>query len=109
MVIYEHLFDDTTGIRIVTLPNEKLGREETVLQLRVQTGAQSVKMVKCALTDPETGKDLYPELEEAIHQRKLKEIGRQCDHCCNWYLPNSPNQKFCPECKDLAHDVKEDN
>jgi hypothetical protein len=108
MVIFEHVFDDTTGIRLVTLPNEELEREEVVLQMRVQTGAQTVKMVKCALTDPNTLEDLFPLLEEAILKNKLKEIGRQCEHCCEWYLPKSPNQKFCPECKDLDH-KQEDN
>lgn len=108
MVLFEHLFDDTTGIRLVTLPNETLEREEAVLQMRVQTGASTVKMVKCALTDPTTHEDLFPLLEEAILKNKLKEIGKQCEHCCEFYLPKSPNQKFCPACKDLEHN-KEDN
>ena len=106
-VIFEHVFDDTTGIRVVTLPNETLGREEAVLQLRVQTGANTIKMVKCALTDPVTHEDLFPAFEEAMLQNKLKEIGRQCDHCCEWFLHKAPNQKYCSACKDLDH--SEDN
>ena len=101
MEIFERSFDDTTGIRIVTLPNEKLKREETVIQLRVSTGPSTVKLVKCALTDPKTHEDLYPLLEEAVLQRKLKEIGKQCEHCCKFFLPTSPNHKYCPECKDM--------
>lgn len=100
MVIFEHIFDDTTGIRIVTLPNENLGKEETVIQMRVSTGPGTVKMVKCALTDPKTGADLYPLLQDAVYKTKLKEIGKQCEHCCEFFLPSSPNQKYCPKCKD---------
>jgi hypothetical protein len=107
MVIFEHVFDDTTGIRIVTLPNEDIGREEVVLQMRVQTGPSTIKMVKCALTDPKTHEDLYPLLEEALLKNKMKEIGKQCEHCCEFFLPKSPNQKFCPDCKDLGNS-KED-
>jgi hypothetical protein len=109
MVIFEHLFDDTTGMRIVTMPNEAIKREETVIQLRVQTGPQSIKMVKVALTDPKTGEDLFPVLEEALLKNKLKEVGRQCDHCCEFYLPTSPNQKHCPNCKDMLKSKEEDN
>lgn len=105
-VLFEHTFDDTTGIRLVTLPNEDLGREETVLQLRVQTGANTVKMVKCPLTDPKTHEDLFPAFEEALLKNKLKEIGKQCLHCCEWYLPNSPNAKYCPDCR--KNGIKED-
>ncbi len=101
-VIFEHLFDDTTGMRIVTMPNEAIKREETVIQLRVQTGPQTVKMVKVALTDPKSGKDLFPLLEDALLKNKLKEIGKQCDHCCEFFLPTSPNQKHCQKCRDAG-------
>ncbi len=106
-VIFEHVFDDTTGIRLVTLPNETLGREETVLQLRVQTAPNTIKMIKCALTDPKTHEDIYPAFAEALLEAKMKEIGKQCDHCCKWFLHKAPNQKYCPDCKDLDH--KEDS
>ena len=97
--IFKHTFDDTTGIRIVTLPNEKLEREETVVQLRVSTGPQTVKMVKCALTDPKTQEDLYPLLEDAILQVYLKRVGEKCE-CGRYYLSTSPNQKQCLQCKE---------
>ena len=99
MVIFEHVFDDQTGMRIVTLPNENLGREECVIQLRVHTGPQTIKMVKVALTDPKTHEDLYPLLEDALLQNKLKEVGKQCEHCCRFFLPTSPNHKFCSACR----------
>jgi len=107
-VIFEHVFDDTTGIRIVTMPNETLGREEVVIQMRVQTGPNTVKTVRCALTDTKKNEDLYPSFVEAILRDKLKEIGRQCEHCCEFFLPTSPNQKFCAKCKMVFHTKKED-
>ncbi len=105
-VIFEYIFDDTTGFRVVTLPNEELGREETVIQLRVSTGPNTVKMVKFALTDPVTQKDLYPLFEDAMYKTKLKSIGRKCETCGEYFLPSSPNQKYCPDC---GHLKKEDS
>jgi len=100
MNIFERTFDDTTGIRIVTLPNEQLKREETVIQLRVSTGPTTVKLVKCALTDPKTHEDLYPLLEDAILQIYLKRVGDKCEKCERYYLSTSPNQKQCLQCKE---------
>jgi hypothetical protein len=106
LVIYEQVFDDTTGIRLVTLPNEKIKREEVVLQMRIQVAPNTVKMVKCALTDPKTGEDLFPLLEEALLKNKLREVGRKCDHCKEYFLPTSPNQKHCVTCKDMLRTTK---
>jgi len=97
--IFEHLFDDTTGIRIVTLPNEKLKREEVVIQLRVSVGPVTKKVVRCALTDPKTQEDLYPLLEDAILQVYFKRVGKKCEKCGRYYMPTSPNQAQCLQCK----------
>lgn len=98
-LIFEHLFDDTTGFRIVTLPNEKLKRETVWVQVRVSTGPSTVKLVKIELVDPKTGEDVYPALQDALIQDKIKDIGRQCDDCKKYFLPTSPNQKVCVDCK----------
>ena len=97
MVIFEQIFKDTTGIRIVTLPNESIEREETVVQLRIKTGPErnAVKLVKCALTDEKTGEDLYPLLEKAILQVYLKRVGEKCENCESYYMATSPNQRQC--------------
>lgn len=99
MLYFEKLFDDTTGIRIVSLPNEELKREEVVIQLRVSTGPNSVKVVKCPLTDPVTHEDVFPELVDALIQCKLRDIGKPCEDCEKYFLPTSPNQRVCKDCK----------
>lgn len=100
MLYYEHLFKDETGIRIVDMPNEALGREVPTIQLRVAVG-KGIKLVKCELYDHETGEDLFEELVEGLLKLKIKEIGKECENCGKAFLPNSPAQKFCPECIEL--------
>jgi hypothetical protein len=98
MLIYEKLFDDKTGIRIVTVPDEALQKEVVKLILRVSTGPTTVKVVSLVMKDGE--KDLSDEFIDAFLQLKIKEIGRQCAKCEKYFLPTSPNQKVCTECKE---------
>lgn len=102
-VIFEHTFEDTTGIRIVTMPNEELKKETLRIMLRVKTAPNTVKMVKLELVD--AGReltDLQDDFFEAILQHKIKDIGRKCDKCEKYFLPTSPNQKICVRCKEEA-------
>jgi hypothetical protein len=98
MLIYEKLFDDKTGIRIVTVPDEVLKKEVIKIILRVSTGPATVKVVSLMMKDGE--KDLSEDFIDAFLQLKIKEIGRQCTKCEKYFLPTSPNQKLCTVCKE---------
>lgn len=100
--IYEQVFDDTTGIRIVTKPNEKLKKETLWFQLRVSTGPSTVKMIQFELVDKDSGVDLSEEFFDAVLQHKIKDIGRQCERCEKYFLPLSPNQKRCDKCREAS-------
>jgi hypothetical protein len=98
MLIYEKLFDDKTGIRIVTVPNETLKKEVVKIVLRISTGPNTVKVVSLEMVDGAV--DLSDELIDAFLQVRIKKIGRQCKKCEKYFLPTSPNQQVCTACKE---------
>ncbi|KKN19305.1 hypothetical protein LCGC14_0947040 [marine sediment metagenome] len=99
MVYLEHSFTDGTGIRIVDVPYPELKREVPTIQYRISRQGEKVRILKCMLFDKETGEDLFAELLENLLQVKLKEIGHQCEKCEKYFLPNSPAQRQCGDCK----------
>jgi hypothetical protein len=97
-LIYEKLFDDETGMRIVTKPNESLRKETVHIILRVQTGPGTVKVVSFELVDKDKNECLEDEFFDALLQHKIKEVGRQCKKCERYFLPTSPNHQMCDKC-----------
>jgi methionyl-tRNA synthetase len=100
MLLYEHLFKDETGFRIDTRPNEALGREVETLIIRAGNESGKVRVLKIELYDPDTKEFLFPALLKGLMQPFLKEHGKACERCEELYLPTSPSQKLCPECKE---------
>ena len=99
-VHFEHNFADGTGIRIVDVPDETIKRQVVEIQFRVSAQGQKPRLAKCPLYDKDTQTDLFPELLDAILQSKIKEIGRKCEKCGENFLPSSPRQLQCFDCKD---------
>lgn len=100
MVYFEYAFADGTGIRIVDVSDETLKREVVEVQFRVSVQGQKPRLAKCPLFDKDLNIDLYPKLVDALLQEKIKEIGKQCEKCERYFLPSSPNQKQCLDCKE---------
>lgn len=100
MVYFEHHFQDGTGVRIVDVPHEDLKREVVEIQFRVSVQGKPPRLAKCPLFDKDEGKDLFPEFLDNLLQLKIKEVGKQCDKCERYFLPSSPNQKLCLDCKE---------
>jgi hypothetical protein len=98
MLIYEKLFQNKQGIRIVTVPDETLKKEVIKITLRIQVGPTTVKPVSLTLVDGAA--DLSDEFLDAILQTKIKDIGRKCKKCEKYFLPTSPRQEVCPACKE---------
>ena len=100
MLYWEHNFADGTGVRIVSVPNEAAKKEVVEIQFRVSGQGAKPRLAKCPLYDRDEEKDLFPDLLDALLQQKIKEVGKQCEKCDRYYLPSSPNQKICMDCKE---------
>ena len=109
MVYFEYAFSDGTGIRIVDVPHPDLKREVVEVQFRVSVQGQKTRLAKCPLFDKDKKEDLFPQFLDTLLQIKIKEIGKQCPKCEKWFLPSSPNQKQCLDCKPVKADVKKED
>jgi methionyl-tRNA synthetase len=102
MEYFAHTFKDTTGFRLVDVPNETLEREVPQMQVRVANDKGKVRLVKFDLYDPDTGEYLFDRLLEGMMQPFLLEHGKRCEMCEMLYLQTSPSQKLCPDCREKS-------
>lgn len=102
MIYFEHNFDDGTGIRLVDVPHEDIQREVVEVQFRVSVQGQKPRLAKCPLFDKDKMEDLFPAFVDSILKQKIREIGRKCKKCEDFYLPVSPSQKVCKACAEAS-------
>ncbi|MHA2022565.1 MAG: hypothetical protein ACTSWQ_02775 [Candidatus Thorarchaeota archaeon] len=100
MVYFEHTFKDGTGIRIVDVPDEDLNLEIPTIQFRISPDGQKVRILKAILYDSDTKEFLFDEMLDGLLQKRLKEEGKRCMKCGKYFLPHSPSQKQCVDCRE---------
>ena len=94
MVYFEKVNQDGTACRIVTIPNEKVKKEVTTIQIRITQQGQKARIVSFPLEDED-----FRTLVNALYKVKLSEIGRPCEKCGGPFLPRSPSHKVCDKCR----------
>lgn len=99
-VYFEHNFQDGTGIRIADVPDESIKKEVPTIQFRVSSQGMKKKVLSCPLYDKDEDRGLFDELCDRLLQAKIKEVGKQCEKCESYFLPSSPNQRICTDCRE---------
>lgn len=102
MVYFEHQRKDGYALRILDIPYEDLKLELPTIQVRIPDLAGKNRIINFIVHDPDRKEGeptLFDDLVEGLFQHKLKKMGTKCDKCEALFLPKSPAQRHCDDCK----------